>query len=251
MRVAALLGVFALTMSSGCVHKAAPEGGLGQALAQADLAFNTADPGFLGRVRTHLDRAARVGADDPEVLWRRARWLVAVGLTAEDPEDAAASYAEAREVAARCLDADAAFARRRRVGGWTPALELVPVARRACADQLAWAWTRWWLEVGPSAAALDGPTLAVLVDRTGGPDLAWARALVVGAQGADGWVVLSAMDDRYEEDPAWMADAAWLARRAAQPSEAKRWELRLQETPDGPRSRAAVARLARWSGTSR
>ena len=229
-----------------CSGRKVPTTNFDTALAAADAAWQPLEPGFVPRVRVHLDRAARYAADDPELLWRRARLLVAVGLGAADREEAITAFGEARQIAASCLDADVAFARRRRASGWKAGLDLVPRARRACADQLAWAWTRWWLEVGPSEASIDGGTLEILTSRRDSSEVIWARALVAGARGEDGWAILEPQSSSLSSDPAWMADASFLAVRAGRPDVAKDWKVSLERAEPSGRQRASVARLARW-----
>jgi hypothetical protein len=131
------------------------------------------------RILDGLDERER--ATTP-VMWRRARSITAGAMTMLKDSEARDAYAQARQVALDCLDADPYFRERRLAVGLVKALPSVGEERRQCVDQLAWAWTRWFVLVGHARAAIDLAEVEALTlanrDPTTGP---WSQGLLASA----------------------------------------------------------------------
>lgn len=218
-----------------------------QFLALADAAWDVYDLEALGRVGDALEQAAAVAPRDPRVLWRQVRFSVAMGLTRDEPAEARAWFARGRAVAARCLDSDQGFVRRRMAAGWGSALALVDEARRPCMDQLAWSWTRWWFASDPVAVALDDDAVATLSAASAAPEGRWADGLVTGARAggspADGVDMLDGLGPSAHEDPAWIADRVELLVLAGREGAARGEADRLRTLPPSARRGAAEVRV--------
>lgn len=144
-----------------------------ESTVRLDALVDAADAAWEQRGEVGLEAAARplldawmVAPDDPKIAWRMARWRLAEGLVATDPDAARASYAQAREVAVGCLEDDALFVQRRAGDGWEPALAELAAPRQPCAAWAALAWARWMTTLDPAATALDLDTVSALA-RTG------------------------------------------------------------------------------------
>jgi hypothetical protein len=179
LRVATILAACVLVGACGARRRT---DGLGTALALLDAAWVPERAGFEARTRARLEPLLRSAPDEPELLWRHARLLVAEALAEPEPSLARDRLALARAEATRCLERDPAFGRRRRDAGWAAALAVVPVARQRCIDQLAWSWVRWWVAADPVGMALDEPALRALARRATGPEAAWTVALFDAAR---------------------------------------------------------------------
>lgn len=202
---ASLIGL--LILSIACAGRGRERVSLDDGIRRADAAWRPEVAGFEAGARAAMVPLLRTRPDDPQVIWRHARLLVAEGLAQTDPRAARDRFALAREEAARCLDADPIFLRRRLVAGWRSALSVMSSSYEPCADLLAWAWVRWWIAADPRAMAIDEPALRALSERAGGENGAWARALFRSAART--------------QDPRGPADLLTLA-------EGRSWDLPLQ-----------------------
>ncbi|TVQ89625.1 MAG: hypothetical protein EA397_14725 [Deltaproteobacteria bacterium] len=174
-RSARLACVIALALS--CASRGRDRAERDDGLARADAAWRPEVAGFEAGARATMVPLIRSRPDDPQVIWRHVRLLVAEGLATTDPIEARDKFSQAREEGVRCLDGDPIFRRRREAMGWSSALSVLTSARTPCADQLAWAWVRWWIAADPRAMSLDEPALRALTDRAQGDNGGWARAL--------------------------------------------------------------------------
>lgn len=229
-----------------CCGRRRPDSELESLLAAFDAAWRPERPGFEERVGVRVDAMIPKYAEDSRVMWRQARYLVALGLAEPDPVAARDLFARARSKASRCLEQDLGFRRRRHAAGWDRALATVDADRQACVDQLAWSWTRWWVASDPKAMGLDETPLDALTRRAQGEDGVWARAILAGCRrdrdpGAD-----ETFADLVAAEPWDLARVAdWLTcgRPADDQREALSRLLKGVEPSDRGRSRAARARL--------
>lgn len=152
------------------------------ALDAADRAW--ADRGVLGfeAVARALDGVPTERAAHPEVMWRRVRIQVGVGLAETEPAVARRAFARGRELGARCVTAG-----RRPVRSWEGQLPIGTLAAgyAPCAAWLALAWTRWGGGHDPEAVTLDEPVIAALAQIDVEEPVhvrarAWAQALLDG-----------------------------------------------------------------------
>lgn len=131
-------------------------GGQIQALIMAsDAAWDDRARRGLDAVESPLIEAYALSAQHPAVLWRLSRVHVYRGLAEPTARAATSEFGAARELAIDCLDADAAFATRRRERGWPLALAGVQQNRASCVVWLRFSWARWMAALGPGAATID------------------------------------------------------------------------------------------------
>jgi hypothetical protein len=250
IRRAAAVSLVALALVA-CGARKKSRGGLAEQLAALDAAWRPERVGFEGIVRARIEPLLASHPDEPEVLWRHARLLVAEGLALEEPESARDRFAMARSEASRCLDLDVAFRRRRQAVGWASALELVPPARQRCVDQLAWSWTRWWAASDPIAMAIDETPLRALARRAAGDEAPWTRALFEAcrpAAGPDERAGLASLMERYGEDLAAAADVAVWGGLSSDARDELITVIEARLRPGAKRDTAALARAREGGG---
>lgn len=148
---------------TGCPKRADPAAKLDAQLQEADAAWRKRGALGFDAAAAPLLAAYASSPDDPQVVWRVARWRVAEGMAAADPGLARASYAEARAAAAACLDDEPGFTQRQAAEGWAKALADLSPPRRVCAAWTAFAWIRWVEVHGADAAAMDIEPIDALV----------------------------------------------------------------------------------------
>jgi hypothetical protein len=228
------------------------DGGKAPWLVIADAVWDIDAPGFEARTRTALEPLLVSRPDDPEILWRWSRLLVAEGLSATEIHDQRRAFAGAREFAARCLDQDPRFRHRRDHQGWSIALGEVADARSRCVDQLAWAWVRWWVVSDPRAMSADGATLRALTDRAAGDEGAWARALFRATQPdrpPDSVTDLVRWAQQGPSDLARVVDAIEWGDLPPDERDAYVRYVRQSARPDAPRHVGALSRVNRLLGS--
>ncbi|MEZ4237616.1 MAG: hypothetical protein R3F59_16010 [Myxococcota bacterium] len=230
----------------GCPKRISPELQVAQLLLDADARW--ADRGELG-----LDAAGEpllvaygLAPQDPGVLWRVARWRIAEGELADTPA-ASRDLAEARAVAAACLEAAPGFVARREANGWDAALEGLDPARAPCAAWAALAWARWAELQGTAAAALDLPAIDALIAAGAGEPVAdWAAGLTLATRPAWAGQDLAAAAARFDAAAAAEPDDTWILADALRLAPNGSSRARLQRaTPQGPEEvHARTAALA-------
>jgi hypothetical protein len=250
-------GAFALTVLcvSGCARSVSVEG-----LSEQAILLNEIDKAWEGgryvpayRTLSELnpDRAGT------EVLWRKSRLAVSMGLSEEDPTRAQEHFAAARGAAWACLDASPDFSHRRSESGWEVAVAEVPSERAACLTWGAIAWTRWLEHAGPAGAAMDLGSIRALNRRAavvgGDPDLLQWNSAVLEAIAAPTVTpeLVAELDRARTNAPAELARAAdWVLLGLVPLGEQ---EQALQVAADvtavtaiSPESRNAQKRLLRW-----
>ena len=182
------LGLALLLLSSACKrtapNAAATEAGMRLRIAERQWeqrATNGLEP-----VEKTLEAVYGVQPDHPEVLWQLARLKITQGLVEPDRRASLYSFAEARALALRCLDAEPAFLQRRVELGWEPALEILSPAQRPCAAYGALAWARWMEVHGGAAGEIDLDTIDLLVQAITNTGAERERRVAVWAQAATG-----------------------------------------------------------------
>ena len=144
-------------------------------------------------VGTAGDERPGAGGEDPGGgLWRPARssrgalaagrLKITQGLVEPDRRASLYSFAEARALALRCLDAEPACLQRRVELGWEPALEILSPAQRPCAAYGALAWARWMEVHGGAAGEIDLDTIDLLVQAITNTGAERERRVAVWAQ---------------------------------------------------------------------
>jgi len=178
------LGLALLLLSSACKrtapNAAATEAGMRLRIAERQWeqrATNGLEP-----VEKTLEAVYGVQPDHPEVLWQLARLKITQGLVEPDRRASLYSFAEARALALRCLDAEPAFLQRRVELGWEPALEILSPAQRPCAAYGALAWARWMEVHGGAAGEIDLDTIDLLVQAITNTGAERERRVAVWAQ---------------------------------------------------------------------
>jgi len=116
MRARIVLALIVLGVVA-CGGRRRPGTELDALLAAFDAAFRPERAGFEERVAARVEALVPRYEDDPRVMWRHARYLVAVGLAEPDPVLARDAFARARSEASRCLELDLGFRRRRHAAG--------------------------------------------------------------------------------------------------------------------------------------
>lgn len=159
----AVIACLAFGAFAGCPKRVDLAAKLDAQLSEADAAWRKRGQLGFDAAAGPLLAAYASSPDDPQVIWRVARWRVAEGMAAVDRGQARASYAEARAVAAACLDDEPGFTQRQAAEGWAKALADLSPARRVCAAWTAFAWIRWVEVHGADAAAMDFAPIDALV----------------------------------------------------------------------------------------
>lgn len=215
-------------------------------LAAADGAWQPKEPGFETGLRAAMAPLIDERPAHPDVLWRHARLEVAEGLASSDPLVARDHFGKGRALAARCVDLDAAFQRRRTTIGWESALVQAYPSEQRCVDQLAWAWARWWIAADPEAMHLDETAVRALTARAKGERDEWSRALYMAGRidpSPDAAARLDAVVAEAPWDLARVADAAILASDDAARFDAYLRSAEERARAKSPRDQAALERL--------
>ena len=132
-------------------------------LTPLDLALERVDTAWEARTDKGLERArwALLDAEkategrSPAVAWRWVRWYIGAGLAQGDRTRSIRYLSRARFEGLQCLDQFAGFEARRIVGRGEEAVATLPTSASPCVEWTLRAWTRWSLEVGRPASALD------------------------------------------------------------------------------------------------
>jgi hypothetical protein len=226
----------------GCPKRADSTLQVSALLQQADIRWHLRGRNGLDVAGQPLLLAFGLAPADPRVLWRIARWRIAEGLIADDRSAARSSFAEARAIAAGCLDHDPNFAVRRAAGGWAEALDTLSPERAVCASWTALAWARWAEVHGAEASALDLPALDALVAAGRAADAPDVRAVADWAAG----ITLATRPDWAGRD----LEAAGASLRAAAEAEPEGvliwvdlWRLVVVRASDFEAQRAMAAKI--------
>lgn len=153
-----------LTLSvSGCARSGAVDdlSGRGTLLSDVDEAWEGGR--YVPAYRSLEALAPESAAYD--ILWRKSRLAVSMGLAADERDEALAHFVAGRGAAWACMEAAPGFSQRRTESGWEAAVATVKPELVKCLTWGAIAWTRWLERAGPAGASMDVEAIRALYAR--------------------------------------------------------------------------------------
>ena len=249
-----------MLLVGGCAAKRSNAQRVDNRILTADRHWDArGDDGFELVESSLVDTWHRRG-DQPEVVWRLVRLHVVRGLMESNRRAAVDRYAEARALGIRCLESSPAFRQRRSEASLKEALRFLDESRMPCVAWTTLAWSRWMVELGGDATAMDLDDLDALISHASASAdpqqrsiALWSRGLVAASRpswaGGDEQVALNEMQRAVDRAPNELWRQVDLMRLVAEPqgdvglTEGIRAAL-LAASPTTPEDRAAVEWLA-------
>ncbi|NCG17490.1 MAG: hypothetical protein GWP91_00555 [Rhodobacterales bacterium] len=182
--------VLLMTMAvGGCATKRSNAQRVDSHILTADRHWDARGEEGLELAESSLVDAWHRRGDQPEVIWRLVRLHVVRGLMESNRRAAVDRYAEARALGIRCLESSPAFRQRRSEASLRAALPFLDASRMPCVAWTALAWSRWMVELGGEAAAMDLDELDALIAHASASEeprqrsiALWSRGLVAASR---------------------------------------------------------------------